>query len=112
MKYDYEVIARMAADLSKQMQKLNNQLDKVIDKREELSDPQEKKDEAIALVEALKWEEAAQLCAEQAKEGDKRTRLEEEEGRLRSALEALREDLAAVAQGEPPAAPHEPAGED
>ena len=109
MKYDYEVIARMAADLSKQMQKLNNQLDKVIDKREELSDPQEKKDQAIALVEALKWEEAAQLCSEQAKEGDKRARLEEEEGRLRSELEALRESLAAAAQGDIPATPEEPA---
>jgi hypothetical protein len=100
MTYHYEVIAKMAAEISKQMLKLNNQLDKVIDKQNELTDPQAQKDQAIALIEALQWEEAAKLCTEQAREVDKRTRLDEEEVRLRAELEALREHLAGVANGD------------
>ena len=100
MKYDYEVIAKMAADLSRQMLKLNNQLDKVIDKQDELSDPTEKKDLAIALIEDLKWDEAARLCTEQAREADKRRRLDEEEVRVRAELETLREQLSAAANGD------------
>ncbi|MFT4632495.1 MAG: hypothetical protein ACI8PP_001770 [Candidatus Pseudothioglobus sp.] len=100
MTYHYEVIAKMAAEISKQMLKLNNQLDKVIDKQNELTDPQAQKDQAIALIEALQWEEAAKLCTEQAREADKRTRLDEEEVRLRTALEVLREQLSGVANGD------------
>lgn len=112
MKFDYEVIAKVAADLSRQMQKLNNQLDKIIDKRGELNDPQEKKDEAIALIQDLKWEEAARLCTEQTREADKRTRLDAEEERVRAELEALREQLAAAANGDVPAPPEEPASDE
>lgn len=112
MNYDYEVIAKMAADLSRQMQKLNNQLDRVIDKREELNDPQEQKGLAIALIEDLKWEEAARLCAEQAREQDKRTRLGDEESRIRGELEALRERLAAAANGDIQVSPDELPDED
>lgn len=111
MKYDYEVIAKMAADLSRQMQKLNNQLDKIIEKQEDLNDPQAKKELAIALIQDLKWEDAAKLCTEQAREADKRTRLEEEENRVRGELEALREQLSAAANGDVPA-PEEPAPSD
>jgi len=45
------------------------------------------------------------LCAEQAKEDDKRSKLGEEETHLRSELEALREQLVKVSKGdivEPP----------
>ncbi|MFT4721443.1 MAG: hypothetical protein ACI9SB_002620 [Candidatus Azotimanducaceae bacterium] len=100
MTYHYEVIAKMAAEISKQMLKLNNQLDKVIDKQNELTDPAAQKDQAIALIEALEWDEAAKLCTEQAKEVDKRGRLDEEEERLRTELEALREQLFGVANGD------------
>ena len=100
MTYQYEVIAKMAAEISKQMLKLNNQLDKVIDKQDELIDPESQKAVVIALVNDLKWDEAAKLCAEQAKEDDKRTRLAEEEKHLRSELEALREQLVKVSNGE------------
>ncbi|MDA9366501.1 hypothetical protein N9R10_02535 [Pseudomonadales bacterium] len=105
MTYHYEVIAKMAADISKQMLKLNNQLDKVIDKQDELIDPESQKAVVIALVNDFKWDEAAKLCAEQAKEDDKRTRLAEEEKHLRRELEALREQLVEVSNGkivEPP----------
>ncbi|MEJ6592851.1 MAG: hypothetical protein QNL99_12790 [SAR86 cluster bacterium] len=90
----------MAADISKQMLRLNNQLDKVIDKQDELIDPESQKTVVIALVNDLRWDEAAKLCAEQAKEDDKRTRLAEEEKHLRSELEALREQLVKVSNGE------------
>lgn len=103
MDFNYEVIATMAADLSKQMLKLNNQLDKIIDKQNELSDPDEQKTQAIALIEALQWEEASKLCAEQAKEEAKRTKLSEEETQVREQLESLREQLVVVSQGETPA---------
>ena len=99
MTYHYEVIAKMAADISKQMLKLNNQLDKVIDKQDELIDPESQKAVVIALVNDFKWDEAAKLCAEQAKEDDKRTRLAEEEKHLRRELEALREQLVGVSNG-------------
>jgi hypothetical protein len=112
MTYHYEVIAKMAAEISKQMLKLNNQLDKVIDKQNELTDPEAQKDQAIALIEALEWEEAAKLCTEQAKEVDKRGRLDEEEVRLRAELEALREQLFGVANGDIQAPPLPAADED
>jgi hypothetical protein len=112
MKYDYEVIAKMAAELSRQMQKLNNQLDRIIEKQEDLNDPQEKKDLAISLIQDLKWEEAARLCTEQARESDKRTRLEEEENRIRAELEALREQLSAAANGDIQAVPEQATGDD
>lgn len=100
MDFNYEVIATMAADLSKQMMKLNNQLDKIIDKQNELRDPQEQQEAAVALIEAQNWEEAAKLCAEQAKEAAKRTKLEEDEQQTRAQLESLRAELAAAAEGQ------------
>lgn len=100
MDFNYEVIAKMAADLSKQMLKLNNQLDKVIDKQNELADPEEQKQSAIELIEASNWEDAAKLCAEQAKETIKREKLDEEESQIRKDLEALREQLVAASNGE------------
>lgn len=99
MDFNYEVIATMAADLSKQMLKLNNQLDKIIDKQNELKDPQEQQAAAVALIEAQHWDDAAKLCAEQAKEAGKRTKLEEDERSIRDELEALRSQLAAAAEG-------------
>jgi predicted nuclease with TOPRIM domain len=102
MDFNYEVIAKMAADISKQMLKLNNQLDKVIDKQNELTDPDEQKDTAIALIQALKWDEASKLCAEQAKEEAKRTKLDEEETLIRTELESLREQLVSASNGETP----------
>jgi len=106
MEFNYEVIAKMAADISKQMLKLNNQLDKLIDKQNELSDPEEQKELAIELINDLKWEEASKLCAEQAKEEQKRSKLDEEEQLARTELETLREQLVGVSNGsitEPPA---------
>jgi hypothetical protein len=100
MDFNYEVIAKMAADISKQMLKLNNQLDKVIDKQNELTDPDEQKDTAIALIQALKWDEASKLCAEQAKEEAKRTKLDEEETQIRVDLESLREQLVSASNGD------------
>lgn len=100
MTYHYEVIAKMAADFSKQLLKLNHQLDKVIDKQDELIDPQAQKVVVIDLVNSLKWEAAAKLCAEQAKEESKRSHLADDEQHLRRELEALREQLVRVAGGE------------
>lgn len=100
MEFHYEVIAKMAADISKQMLRLNTQLDRVIDKQNELADPDEQKAVAIELINDLKWIEAAKLCADQAKEADKRTRLDREETQIRSELEALREQLVKTANGE------------
>ena len=99
MNMNYEVIATMAADLSKQMLKLNNQLDKIIDKQNELRDPDEQQAAAVALIEAQQWEEAAKLCAEQAKEAAKRTKLEDDERSIREQLETLRVQLAEAAEG-------------
>lgn len=101
---NYEGIALMAADLSKQMIKLNNQLDKLIDKQNLLNDPAERKQEALALLEQEQWEAVAQLCAEQAKEEQKREKLAEEEQAIRDALEQLRQQLLATAEGNLPAA--------
>jgi len=100
MEYNYEVIAKMAADISKQMLKLNNQLDKLIDKQNELTDPEEQQAVAIELINDLKWDEASKLCAEQAKEGAKRTKLDEEESTIRTELESLREQLVGVSAGD------------
>lgn len=99
MNMNYEVIATMAADLSKQMLKLNNQLDKIIDKQNELRDPDEQQAAAIALIEAQQWEDAAKLCAEQAKEAAKRSKLDDDERSLREQLETLRVQLAEAAEG-------------
>lgn len=100
MDFNYEVIAKMATDISKQMLKLNNQLDKVIDKQDEMTDPDEQKEIAIELINKLMWEEASKLCAEQAKEVAKRTKLDAEENQLRTELEILREQLVGVSNGE------------
>ncbi len=100
MKFDYEVIAKMAADISKQMLKLNNQLDKVIDKQNELADAQEQKAIAIKYIEENQWEEAAKVCSEQAKEDIKRIKLSEEEQAIRIELESLRENLVSASNGE------------
>jgi len=100
MDFNYEVIAKMAADISKQMLKLNNQLDKLIDKQNELADPEEQKGAAIELINNSQWEEASRLCAEQAKEDAKRIKLDEEETQIRTALESLREQLVGVSTGE------------
>ena len=99
MDFNYEVIAKMAADISKQMLKLNNQLDKIIDKQNELSDPDEQKSAAVELINTDQWEEAAKLCAEQAKEAAKRIKLTEEETDIRTELESLREQLVGVSNG-------------
>jgi hypothetical protein len=111
MDFNYEVIAKMAADISKQMLKLNNQLDKVIDKQNELTDPDEQKETAIELINELKWDEASKLCAEQAKEEAKRTKLDEEEGQIRVELESLREQLVGVSNGDITEAAETPASE-
>lgn len=108
MEFHYEVIAKMAADIAKQMLRLNIQLDRVIDRQNELADPKEQQSVAIALINDLKWDEASKLCAEQAREEDKRIKLDGVETQLRSELEALREQLVRVSKGEevaePPAA--------
>jgi hypothetical protein len=99
MTYNYEVIAKMAADISKQMLKLNNQLDKIIDKQNELTEADVQQALAIELITALKWDEAAKLCTEQGKEEGKRVRLAEDETLVRNELEALRDALVGVSTG-------------
>jgi hypothetical protein len=111
MDFNYEVIATMAADLSKQMLKLNNQLDKIIDKQNDLADPDEQKEKAVSLIQESQWEEAAKLCAEQAKEEAKRQKLDEEETSIREQLEILRSDLVEVSQGKVAAKPDNAAEE-
>ena len=54
MEFNYEVIAKMAADISKQMLRFNLQLDRVIDKQNELTDPEEQKAVAIELIKNVK----------------------------------------------------------
>ena len=99
MTYNYEVIAKMAGNISKQMLKLNNQLDKIIDKQNELTEPDVQQALAIELITALKWDEAAKLCSEQGKEEAKRTRLAEDEALVREELETLRDELVGVSTG-------------
>lgn len=105
MDFNYEVIAQMAADLSKNMLKLNNQLDKIIDKQNELTDPEEQKEQAIELINSGQWDEAAKLCAEQSKEETKRTKLNDDEANIREELESLRTQLVDVSQGQIPDTP-------
>lgn len=99
MEFHYEVIAKMAADISKQMLRLNTQLDKIIDKQDELAAPDAQQAAAIALINELKWDDAARLCTEQAREAEKRIKLDSEEVQVRAALEALREQLVQVSNG-------------
>jgi hypothetical protein len=108
MEFHYEVIAKMAADISRQMLRLNTQLDRVIDRINDLTDPEEQKSLAIDLINDLKWNEASRICADQAKEEDKGIKLNEEESRIRSSLEALREQLVKVSNGETPETPETP----
>ena len=103
MDFNYEVIAKMAADISKHMLKLHNQLDKVIEKQNELPDSDKQKQVAIELINNSHWEEAAKLCAEQAKESSKGIKLEAEERKIRLELETLRKQLTDVSNGETPA---------
>jgi hypothetical protein len=100
MEFHYEVIAKMAADISKQMLRLNTQLDKIIDKQDELAAPDAQQAAAIALINELKWDDAAKLCVEQAKEAEKRIKLDSEEVQVRAELEALRERLVRVSNGD------------
>lgn len=102
MEFNYEVIAKMAADISRQMLRLNTQLDRVIDRQNELADPEEQKSIAIDLINDLKWSEASKICIDQHKEEEKRLKLNEDETQLRLSLEALREQLVETSNGEIP----------
>ena len=79
----------MAADLSKQMVKLNNQLDKVIDKREEPMTTEEGSGDRTARGAQVGRGRTALLGTSQGRRQAHSSG--RREGRLRSALEALRE---------------------
>jgi seryl-tRNA synthetase len=97
---NYGEIAAMASNIGKDMAKLNNRLDAVIDKTNEVIITDDDKKQAIELIEQGKWEEASVFCKDKAKDQDKLDKLNAEEKDIRAKLEVYRLQLDKTAKGE------------
>lgn len=100
MGMNYGEIAAMASTIGKDMAKLNNRLDAVIDKTNEVNITEDDKKRAIALIEQGSWEEASVFCKDKAKDQDKLDKLNAEEEEIRAKLETYRLQLDKTAKGD------------
>lgn len=84
----------------KDIQKLNNKLDKVLEKLLEVESLEERKADAIARIEAGDITEAINILKTVEKDQSKAEDLKVEEAKLREELEALRVTAEKAAKGE------------
>ncbi len=84
----------------KDIQKLNNKLDKVLEKLLEVESLEERKADAIARIEAGDIAEAINILKTVEKDQSKAEDLKLEEAKLREELEALRVTAEKAAKGE------------
>ncbi|MEX1214395.1 hypothetical protein [Saccharospirillum sp.] len=97
---DYQLIGKTLENTGKDIQKLNNKLDKVLEKLLEVESLEERKADAIAHIEAGDIAEAINILKTVEKDQSKAEDLKLEETKLREELEALRVTAEKVAKGE------------
>jgi DNA polymerase III delta prime subunit len=100
MTLDYQLIGKTLENTGKDIQKLNNKLDKVLEKLLEVESLDERKADAIAHIEAGEIGEAITLLKTVEKDQSKAEDLKLEEASLREELEALRITAEKAAKGE------------
>jgi DNA polymerase III delta prime subunit len=97
---DYQLIGKTLENTGKDIQKLNNKLDKVLEKLLEVESLEERKADAIARIEAGDIAEAINILKTVEKDQSKAEDLKLEEAKLREELEALRVTAEKAAKGE------------
>lgn len=97
---NYLIIGEQLAIAGKEMTKLNNRLDKVLEKLAEFEDVAESKAKATQLIEDEDYEAAMTLVKALAKGAEKHASLNTEETELRQQLEELRIKSEAIAGGD------------
>ncbi|MEP4546654.1 MAG: hypothetical protein ABJ000_10790 [Saccharospirillum sp.] len=97
---DYQLIGKTLENTGKDIQKLNNKLDKVLEKLLEVESLEERKADAIARIEAGDITEAINILKTVEKDQSKAEDLKLEEAKLREELEALRITAEKAAKGE------------
>lgn len=99
---DYQIIGKTLENTGKEIQKLNNKLDKVLEKLLEVETLEERKVEAIEHIQAGDITEAIALLKTVEKDQSKAEDLKQEEAKIREQLEELREEAVKAAAGELP----------
>ncbi len=97
---DYQSIGKALENTGKEIQKVNNRLDKVLEKLLEFEDLDDRKQAAIEHIQADEISEALELLKSVEKDQGKARDLKTEETTLREQLETLREQAEKVARGE------------
>ena len=96
---DYQNIGKTLETLGKELQKLNNKLDKVLEKLLEVETFEERKAEAVSLIEGDQISDAINLLKVLEKDQAKAEDLKQEETSLREQLEAMRLEAEQAAAG-------------
>lgn len=97
---DYQLIGKTLENAGKDIQKLNNKLDKILEKLLEVEAIEERKSEAVAHIQADRIGDAIELLKLVEKDQVKAETLKAEESELRTQLEAARELAAKAAAGD------------
>lgn len=97
---DYQLIGKTLENTGKDIQKLNNKLDKVLEKLLEVESLEERKADAIARIEAGDIAGAIAILKTVEKDQSKAEDLKLEEAKLREELEALRVTAEKAAKGD------------
>lgn len=97
---DYQSIGKALENAGKEIQKVNNRLDKVLEKLLEFEDLDDRKQTAIEHIQADEITETLNLLKTVEKDQTKAQDLKAEEASLREQLEALREQAEGIARGE------------
>lgn len=99
---DYQTIGKTLETLGKELQKLNNKLDKVLEKLLEVETFEERKAEAVSLIEGDQITDAINLLKVLEKDQAKAEDLKQEETSLREQLEAMRLEAEQAVAGNTP----------
>ncbi|WP_189608564.1 hypothetical protein [Saccharospirillum salsuginis] len=97
---DYQSIGKALENAGKEIQKVNNRLDKVLEKLIEFEDLDDRKQTAIEHIQSDEISEALNLLKSVEKDQSKARDLKTEEASLREQLETLREQAERIARGE------------
>ncbi|MFG1495150.1 hypothetical protein ABMA57_00865 [Saccharospirillum sp. HFRX-1] len=97
---DYQLIGKTLENAGKDIQKLNNKLDKILEKLLEVEAIEERKSEAVEHIQADRIGDAIELLKLVEKDQVKAETLKAEEAELRTQLEAAREVAAKAAAGD------------
>ncbi|WP_108123917.1 hypothetical protein [Saccharospirillum mangrovi] len=96
---DYQLIGKTLENAGKEIQKLNNKLDKILEKLLEVEAIEERKSEAVEHIQANRIGDAIELLKLVEKDQVKAETLKTEESELREQLEVAREQAAQAAAG-------------